>query len=175
MDDRTRQFELVLWPHMRAAYNFARWLVRNDHDAEDIVQEAFAKAFHGMDSFRGGDARAWLLAIVRNATMDFLRRNKPSHEVGWSDKIPEPVDRALDPEHSVLQQSRRDQVSVAISRLPPEFRETLVLREIEELSYKEIAFVLKVPIGTVMSRLCRARNLLVGELGEAVSEKGAGR
>ena len=171
MDSRTRYFELTLWPHLRAAYNFARWLVRNDHDAEDIVQESFAKAFQGMDTFRGGDARAWLLAIVRNTTMNFLRGRNPGREVGWSDRVSEPADLAPDPERVLMQHSRRDQIRAAIDRLPPEFRETLILREIEELSYKEIAFVLKAPVGTVMSRLCRARNLLVRELAE---EKGAG-
>jgi len=171
LDNRTRYFESILWPHLRAAYNFARWLVRNDHDAEDIVQESFAKAFQGMDTFRGGDARVWLLAIVRNTAMNFLRRLQPGREVGWSDRVPEPVDLTPDPEHGLIQRSRRDQVRSAIDRLAPEFRETLILREIEELSYKEIASVLKVPVGTVMSRLCRARNLLVHEL---VGEKGVG-
>jgi RNA polymerase sigma-70 factor (ECF subfamily) len=171
LDNRTRYFELTLWPHLRVAYNFARWLVRNDQDAEDIVQESFAKAFQGMDTFRGGDARAWLLAIVRNTTMNFLRGRKTGREVGWSDQVAEPADLAPDPEHGLIQRSRRDQVRGAIDRLPPEFRETLILREIEGLSYKEIAFVLKAPIGTVMSRLCRARNLLVHEL---VGENGAG-
>ncbi|HYW48578.1 MAG TPA: sigma-70 family RNA polymerase sigma factor [Bryobacteraceae bacterium] len=171
MDQRTRDFEAVLWPHLRAAYNLARWLVRNDHDAEDVVQESFAKAFQGMDNFRGGDARVWLLAIVRNTTINFLHRRRPSQEVGWSNHVPEPVDLAPDPEHSLIRQSRRDQVHDAIDRLPPEFRETLILREIEDLSYKEIASVLKVPVGTVMSRLSRARSLLVREL---ATEKGVG-
>jgi RNA polymerase sigma factor (sigma-70 family) len=171
LDQRTRDFEALLWPHLRAAYGFARWLVRNDHVAEDIVQDSFAKAYQGLDTFRGGDARVWLLAIVRNTTMNFLRRRKAGRETGWSDRVAEPVDLAPDPEHGLIERTRGEQVRGAIDRLPAEFRETLVLREIEALSYKEIAAILKVPMGTVMSRLCRARNLLVKEL---AAEKGAG-
>jgi RNA polymerase sigma-70 factor, ECF subfamily len=172
LDRRSEDFESVLWPNLRAAYNFARWLVRNDHDAEDIVQESFAKAYQAMDNFRGGDARVWLLAIVRNTTMNFLgRRGHAGREVGWSDGIQEPADLAPDPERELIQRSRRERVRSAIECLPPELRETLILREIEDLSYREIASVLKVPVGTVMSRLCRARNLLAREL---VGEKGGG-
>jgi RNA polymerase sigma-70 factor (ECF subfamily) len=164
------EFESLLWPHLRAAYNFARSLVRNDHDAEDIVQESFRKALQAMDGFRGGDARVWLLAIVRNTSMNFLRRRRPGEEIGWSDELPASIDPAPSPEHSLLQRSRRAQIHSAIGHLPSEFRETLILREFEELSYKEIAAVLKVPIGTVMSRLGRARHLLLRELaGEEVA------
>lgn len=161
-----------MWPHLRAAYNLARWLVRNDHDAEDIVQESFGKAFQAMHQFRGGDARVWLLAIVRNMAMNFLRQRKPGREMQWGEHAPEPADTAPTAERSLIQQSRRDRIRAAIDQLPPEFRETLILREIEEMSYKEIAAVLKVPIGTVMSRLARARSLLVREL---ASEAGVGR
>ncbi len=164
MDHRTAQFEQAIWPHSRAAYNFARWLVRNDHDAEDIVQESFLKALGAIHTLRGGDARPWLLAIVRNTALNFLSRQKPAMQAEGSESIELQSDSAPDPERSLIAQSRRDRVRSAIDRLQPEFREALVLREIEGLAYKEIGFVLKVPIGTVMSRLSRARNLLAQEL-----------
>lgn len=147
---------------MRSAYNLARWLVRNGDDAEDIVQEAFLKAFKSLDGFRGGDARVWMLAIVRNTAMNFLRKRKADATVDL-DQL-EPADRSPDPEQGALDESRRGQVRRAIARLEPEFRETLVLREIEGLSYKEIAEALDIPAGTVMSRLSRARQRLLVEL-----------
>src|SRR5262249_4009262 len=154
----------MLWPHLRAAYNFARWLVRNEHDAEDVVQESFVKAFLGLERFRGGDARVWLLAIVRNTAMSLLRGRKS--EVTWpaDDAGLELADSGADPENALIASSRRRQVRRAIEQLPDEFRETLILRELEGLSYKEIAAVLNVPMGTVMSRLARARDLLMREL-----------
>jgi len=164
VDTKVRSFELTVWPHLRAAHNFARWLVRNNHDAEDIVQESFLNAYKALDTFRGGDARVWMLAIVRNTAMNFLRRRKPGVTVNWSIQEHEPQDHAPNPERTLLEQSRREQVHRAISNLDPDFREVVVLREIEELSYKEIASVLNIPIGTVMSRLSRGRNLLLEEL-----------
>ena len=154
-----------MWPHMRAAYNLARWLVRNDQDAEDIVQESFLKAYKAQENFRGSEARTWMLSIVRNTAMDFLRRDKSSIAVRLGDEGYEPKDDSPDPERVLLDQSRRERVRQGISRLEPEFREAIVLREIEGLSYKEISFVLGIPMGTVMSRLSRARNLLLAELG----------
>jgi RNA polymerase sigma-70 factor, ECF subfamily len=164
VNTKVRFFELTMWPHMRAAYNLARWLVRNDHDAEDIVQESFLKAYKAQDNFRGGEARTWMLSIVRNTAMDYLRRNKAGAAASLEDQLHEPEDHAPDPERSLLDQSRRDQVRGAIAKLAEEFREVVVLREIEGLSYKEIAGVLGIPMGTVMSRLSRARNLLLVEL-----------
>ena len=164
MDHRTAQFEQAIWPHSRAAYNFARWLVRNDHDAEDIVQESFLKALGAIHTLRGGDVRPWLLAIARNTALNFLNRQRPAMQAEGSESIEQRRDTAPDPEHSLIAQSRRNRVRSAIARLQPEFREALVLREIEGLAYKEIGFVLKIPIGTVMSRLSRARNLLAQEL-----------
>jgi RNA polymerase sigma-70 factor (ECF subfamily) len=165
VEPKVRAFELTMWPHMRAAYNLARWLVRNDHDAEDIVQESFLKAYKAQESFRGGEAKTWMLSIVRNTAMDFLRRYKTSIVVPLGEDGPEPRDDAPDPERGLLEASRREQVRQAISHLAEEFREVIVLREIEGLSYKEIALVLDIPMGTVMSRLSRARNLLLVELG----------
>jgi len=165
VDTKVRIFELTMWPHMRAAYNLARWLVRNDHDAEDIVQESFLKAYKAQESFRGSEAKTWMLSIVRNTAMDFLRRYKSPITMTLDEPGYEPQDDSPDPERVLLEQSRRDRVRQAISHLEPEFREAIVLREIEGLSYKEIAAVLNIPMGTVMSRLSRARNLLLVELG----------
>ncbi len=163
-------FDEYLWPHLRSAYNVARWLVRNDHDAEDIVQESFLKAYLGAGEFRGRDPRVWLLAIVRNTAINLLRRRRTDRTLPVQDEMPEPVDRAIDPEAMMISQARREQIYAAIGQLPDEFRETLVLREFEGLSYKEIAAITNVPIGTVMSRLSRARALLVEEL---MAERGA--
>lgn len=165
MDTKIKYFELTVWPHVRSAYNLARWLVRNGEDAEDIVQEACMKAFKALDTFRGGDARVWMLSIVRNTAMNFLRKREPNIAVDSTHF--EPADRSPDPEDDMIERSRRDQVHQAIARLEPEFRETIVLREIEGLSYKEIAAILGIPIGTVMSRLSRARQRLLLELAPA--------
>ena len=161
--DRSRYFEMFVWPHMTAAYSFARWMMRNHHDAEDVVQESFVKAFRAVDRLRGEDPRPWLLTIVRNTAINFLNRRR-SEGVDHGENDPEPVDSAPNPEMSLAQRRRRERVRSAIKRLPVEFRETLVLREMEGMAYKEIAAVLKIPVGTVMSRLSRARDLLVGEL-----------
>lgn len=167
VETKVRTFELTVWPHMRAAYNLARWLVGNDHDAEDIVQESFLKAYKAQASFRGSEPRSWMLSIVRNTAMDFLRRYKSGIAAHLDDQVHEPEDQSPDPERALLERWRREQVRRAIAHLAPEFREAIVLREIEGLSYKEIASVLGVPMGTVMSRLSRARSLLLVELGGA--------
>lgn len=169
MLDRRKHFEEKLWPHLGGAYNLARWLVGNPQDAEDVVQESFTKAFQAADGFRGGDARTWLLAIVRNTALNFLERRRPKLEVAWDERAFSAADGAPDPEGRLMRKSRRERVRAAIQRLPKEFREALVLRELEGLPYKEIAAVLNVPMGTVMSRLARARNLLLAALAE---EKG---
>jgi RNA polymerase sigma factor (sigma-70 family) len=170
LDNRAAQFDQTIWPHSRAAYNFARWMVHNDHDAEDILQESLLKALQAIHTMRGADARPWLLAIVRNTAINFINRKQPAMETNWSDSIERHPDTALDPESSLIAESRRDRVRSAIARLQPEFREALVLREIEGLAYKEIGFVLRIPIGTVMSRLSRARDLLAQELHTEGSE-----
>ncbi len=164
MDNRTAYFEQIIWPHARTAYNFARWLVRNDHDAEDIVQESFLKALQAAHTMRGSDARPWLLSIVRNTAINLMQRKRPALEGEWTERAERHADSAPDPEQTLLQQSNRDRVRAAIANLQPEFREALVLREIEGLPYKDIGFVLNIPIGTVMSRLSRARHLLAEEL-----------
>lgn len=164
MDDRAAHFEQIIWPHSRAAYNFARWMVQNDHDAEDILQEALLKALQALNTLRGHDARPWLLAIVRNTAINFVRRKRPSMETEWNEAADRKTDTTSNPEISLMERSRRERVLAAIAGLPSEFRDALVLRELEDLSYKEIGFVLKIPMGTVMSRLSRARTLLAREL-----------
>jgi RNA polymerase sigma-70 factor (ECF subfamily) len=164
LQDQRQHFERAIWPHLRSAYNLARWLVGNQHDAEDIVQESFIKALRAVDRVRIEDERAWLLTIVRNTALNYLQREKPKAEVAWRQEAPEPADHSAGPETRLLLKERRERVRAAIERLPLEFREPLVLREIEGLSYKEIAWVLKIPMGTVMSRLSRARNLLLQDL-----------
>jgi len=164
LQDQRHQFESSIWPHLRGAYNLARWLVGNQHDAEDVVQESFIKAFQAADRIRGTDPRAWLLAIVRNTAFNHMRSRKSKAEIGWGEHLPEPADHGAGPESNLLEEERRIRVRSAIERLPMEFREALVLREIEGLPYKEIAWVLKIPVGTVMSRLSRARKLLMQDL-----------
>ena len=158
------RFELLLLPHLDAAYNLARWLMRNDHDAQDVVQEACLRAMRHFGSFRGEQARPWLLQIVRHTGYSWLRQNRPSEVVALDadeDTWPEAVAPAADEPMAVaVRNADRVLVNRAIAALPIAFREVLVLRELEDLSYKEIARIVDVPIGTVMSRLSRARALM---------------
>ena len=159
---RAKRFERIFLPHLDAAYDFARWLARDDRNAEDICQEACLRAFKSLDSFQGESGRAWLLAIVRNTYYTWFTRNKP-------DAAAVPFDEetmiALGSIDRILQErDARRRVNGALEQLSQEFREVIVLRELEDLSYKEIAEIAKVPIGTVMSRLARARKLLLQHL-----------
>jgi RNA polymerase sigma-70 factor (ECF subfamily) len=156
----------VLLSHLDAAYNLARWLMGNPDDAEDIVQDAYVRALAGADRFRGGDERAWLLSIVRNACHSAHRSQKVRRAEDFDETVhgedtvtPSPEQRAIDRDTS-----RR--VRQAVERLTPEFREVIVLREFEGLSYKEMADVVGTPVGTVMSRLSRARAQLHAALAE---------
>jgi RNA polymerase sigma-70 factor (ECF subfamily) len=147
------QFEQAMLPHLDAAHNLARWLTRNDADAADVVQESYVRALNYFDGFRGGDARAWLLRIVRNTCYTWLRQNRRSElETSFDETIHSAPAAVLRLDPAMLRQ--------AIEELPAEYREALVLREIEGLPYKEIAHVADIPLGTVMSRLARARQLL---------------
>lgn len=158
-------------PHMDAAYNLARWLTRNDHDAQDVVQDAYLRAFRFFDGFHGSEGRAWLLTIVRHTCYSWLEKNRPAEVTTSFDADPAADDRTDfdpgmfaaeggNPEAIALQNAHRRILNQAIAALPLGFREVLILRELEELSYKEIARVVDVPVGTVMSRLARARTLL---------------
>lgn len=155
------RFDQAVLPHLDAAYNLARWIMRNQQDAEDLVQEALLRAFQAFHGFRGQDGRAWLLAIVRNACFSWLRRNRSQEITAAFDEEIHTVDGdLLNPERLALREADSARVRHALENLPAEFREVLVLREIEGLSYKEIATVVDIPVGTVMSRLARARNRL---------------
>jgi RNA polymerase sigma-70 factor, ECF subfamily len=166
---RLAQFEHRVLPHLDAAYNLARWLTRNDHDAEDVVQEAFLRAFRFFDALKDADARPWLLAIVRNTGYSWLEKNRPADIVAIDDAATLSADTVTaghvvpvetNPEVILLQSANRKLVNQSLEDLPVGFREVLVMRELEDLSYKEIARIAGIPIGTVMSRLSRGRELL---------------
>jgi RNA polymerase sigma-70 factor (ECF subfamily) len=156
------RFEALVMPHLDAAYNLARWLTRDTHDAEDVVQDACVRALKYAGSFDGRDARAWFLKIVRNAFYDWLGRNRPAEIVhDGNDTIEAAIDQAaVEPEQAAVRMADLRMLADAVAALPLQFREVLILRELEELSYKEIARVADIPLGTVMSRLARARALL---------------
>lgn len=161
---------------MHAAYNLARWLTRNDEDAQDVTQEACLRAFRFLDGLRPETARPWLLAIVRNTFFSWVERNRPPAPDAHRDGVSAPPDPAStealgetpgdDPESLLLGQENLVLINQALERLPVEYREVLVLRGLEELSYKEIASVTATPLGTVMSRLSRGRRLLAQYLDE---------
>ena len=172
-DSKAARFEEVALPHLGAAYNLARWLVRDDHDAEDMVQEAYMRAFRFFGGYRGGDSRSWLLTIVRNTCYTWLQQNR-------SRELTEPIEDKLDevgigtenPESILLQTVDAQLVRQALEELPIEFREVLIMREMEELSYKQISTIADLPIGTVMSRLARGRKRLRELLVSSMSKEG---
>jgi len=154
------RFEQVVLPHLGAAHNLARWITGNDHDAEDVVQESYLRAFKFFSGYRGENSRPWLLTIVRNTCFTWLRQNRFSElsteleEIHGSERDPG------NPESILLAAAKGEIVRKAIEELPPEFREVVILREMEGMSYKEIADIASIPVGTVMSRLARARSRL---------------
>ena len=159
--EATMQFEQAILPHLDAAYNLARWLTGNDHDAQDVVQDASLRALKFFGGFRGGNSRAWFLTIVRNAFYNWLDKNRPREvSAAGDEELLTVEDPAVDPELLFARSANIAAVRGAIEQLPVEFREITVLRELEEFSYKEIARIAGVPIGTVMSRLARARKQL---------------
>jgi RNA polymerase sigma-70 factor (ECF subfamily) len=158
-DSKQARFEELIMPHLDAAYNLARWLTRNEHDAEDVVQDAFLRAFKFFDGFHGSNSRSWLLSIVRNATFDWLKRNRKSELTAVFDEELHSQD-AAEQAGSSLAGADQEMVRKSIEELPVEFREVTILRELEGMSYKEIAEITGAPIGTVMSRLARARKQL---------------
>lgn len=159
-------FAAVVMPHLDDAYALARWLTGNSADAEDIVQEACVRALRGLDRYSGGNARAWLLAITRNTAFTWMARNRPKALLVTEDiEALAPADDAATPEEALIEKADAAAIEHAIGALPPPFKETLVLRDINGLSYREIAEITNVPVGTVMSRLARARGLLMAALG----------
>jgi RNA polymerase sigma factor (sigma-70 family) len=171
VDDNAR-FANVVMPHIDDAYRLAHWLTGNRTDAEDVVQDASLRAFRAIRGFAGGSARAWVLSIVRNTAYSWLRKNRPATVVTVEDL--EAVERAHakpddsdaeTPEAALIAKTDAEQLRAAIAALPTPFRETLVLRDIEGLDYREIAEATEVPIGTVMSRLARARRRLIATIG----------
>jgi RNA polymerase sigma-70 factor (ECF subfamily) len=163
-DDTLRRFERLALPHLDAAYNLARWLTRNEHDAQDVVQEACLRAMRYFGGFRGDHARPWLLQTVRHTCWSWLKENRPAELVSfddgdepWRDGVAPAAD---EPHTAALRNADRVQLNQAIAALPIALREVLVLRDIEDLSYKEIAGIVDIPIGTVMSRLHRGRRIL---------------
>ena len=178
VDDQTAQtrFAEVFLPHLVDAYRLARWIAGSRADAEDIVQEASLRAFKGIRAFSGGNTRAWALTIVRNASYSWLAKNRPSAVVLSEDLDPrarEQVDQATGgddvptPEAALIAKMEAEEVRKAVASLPLPFREVLVLREIHDLDYRSIAKVIQVPIGTVMSRLARARRLMIAAFQES--------
>jgi RNA polymerase sigma-70 factor (ECF subfamily) len=157
-EEKLRRFEESISPHINSAFNLACWLTRRMEDAEDIVQEAFLRAYRSCESLRGADGKAWLLAIVRNTAMTALKKSQTT--VAFEDSLAAPAGVAADPESILLAAAERDRVRRAVAGLPDEFREAIVLRELEGCSYKEIAAITGVPMGTVMSRLARGREHL---------------
>jgi RNA polymerase sigma factor (sigma-70 family) len=165
MDERRHRFEALVLPHLDAAYRFARWLSRSPSDADDLVQEAVLRAFRGFDALRGSDVKAWLLTIVKNCHLTALKQQQrrafvplpEEHDVQDGEAM---IATTPDPESTSVRRDERRMLHRLMSALPEEHREVLVLREIEEMDYREIATVTNVPIGTVMSRLARARAAL---------------
>jgi RNA polymerase sigma-70 factor (ECF subfamily) len=159
---RRERFEKTVLPHLDAAYSLARWLTRNDQDAQDVTQEACLRAFRFFDGYQGGNMRAWLLTILRNTCYTWLQQNRraDSSEL-FNEEIHSPeLSGSADPEGRVLAGADKETLQRALEELPDVFREALVLRELEGMSYKEIADVTSVSLGTVMSRLARARTRL---------------
>ena len=171
MSEDKERFRTVVQPHLSDAYALARWLTGNAADAEDVVQEACLRAFRGIGGYNGGNARAWVLTIVRNTAFNWLAKTR-SHAmtpIDDEDSLHHPADLAT-PEAVLAAKTDAARVEAAIAALPEALRETFVLREVHELDYKEIAQVTGVPIGTVMSRLARSRNRLLAVLGDAKDE-----
>jgi RNA polymerase sigma-70 factor (ECF subfamily) len=172
------RFASVFLPHLTDAYRLARWLSGSRADADDIVQEASLRALRGIDGFNGINARGWVLSIVRNTAFTWLARNRPSQMV-LADDLDDAGQRTMEadalrsagaetPESAMIAKDQLETIRARVAALPPAFREVLVLREIHDLGYREIAAIVSVPVGTVMSRLARARRILIeqAEAGE---------
>lgn len=170
--DERERFEQTLLPHLDAAYNLARWLTHSDHDAEDLVQAAYLRTLKFFGDHNGTNSRAWLLTIVRNVCYTWLRQKRTRGTAATFDEtIHGGGSDSNNPETQMLSEDRKQSVRRAVEELPPELREVVVLRELEGLSYKEIATIAEIPMGTVMSRLSRARERLRQSLGDCVDRE----
>jgi RNA polymerase sigma-70 factor, ECF subfamily len=176
MGEERRQFEETFLPFLDAAYNLARWIVQHDQDAQDVVQEAYLRAFKGYQGFRGGNGRAWLLTIVRNTAYSWINKHAADGRlVPYEEEKHAEVISFDQSTREIVTEKRKEYLQNALSRLPVEYREVILLYEFEGLSYKELADALGIPVGTVMSRLSRARRRLQQEFthirdAEAVNE-----
>jgi RNA polymerase sigma-70 factor (ECF subfamily) len=157
---KLKSFEEIILPHLNAAYNLARWLTRNDQDAQDVVQESYLRAFRFFDGYRGGDGKSWLLAVVRNTCFTWRRHERRSSNEPFDEMTHSSNMQAQNQEETLVQSSKMSVLRNCIETLPSGFREVLVMRELEEMSYKAISDVACLPVGTVMSRLSRARKRL---------------
>ncbi len=158
---RLRLFEELILPHLDAAYNLARWLTRNEHDAQDVVQEAYLRAFRFFDGYRGGDGKSWLLEIVRNTCSTWRRREKRNlTSVAFDEAAHTPGGDSPNAEEALVEAGNRTVLQNCLEKLPEAFREVVVMRDLEEMSYRQIGEVTGLPAGTVMSRLSRARKRL---------------
>ena len=171
--NKLASFEAAILPHLSSAYNYARFLLQNESDAEDVVQESYLRAFKYFQGYHGGDSRAWLLTIVRNTSYNLLQQNRSRQLVDSIDDSTEVLDTSeySNPETVLRQRIDKDLLKQAIEELPINFREVLILREMEELSYKEIGTLCDLPIGTVMSRLARARARLQEKLAGKINQE----
>jgi RNA polymerase sigma factor (sigma-70 family) len=158
--DERRRYEQATLPHLDAAYNLARWLTQDEHAAEDVVQEAYYRAARYFASFRGGDGRGWLLGVVRRASIDWLKKHRSQSAVAFNEELHDRGNELSNPEFLAIRQSDHAIVRQAMEELPLQLREVIVLRELEGMSYQEIASIAEVPMGTIMSRLSRGRDQL---------------
>ncbi len=168
-DERGR-FEQTTLPHLDAAYNLARWLTQDEHAAEDVVQEAYLRAARYFASFRGGDGRPWLLGVVRRASLDWISKRRTQPAVAFNEELHDQGDDALNPERIAFSNSDQASVRQALADLPLQLREVVVLRELEGMTYQQIATLTEVPIGTVMSRLSRGRQQLQRRLASSFGQ-----
>lgn len=171
--DQRLHFEQLILPHLDAAYNLARWLTHNDQDAQDMVQEACLRAYRFFPGFRGSNSRVWLLTIVRNTCYTWLQqRRRDELTTPFDDEIHDIECDTLNPETLHLQRIDQNKIKEAFEALSVEYREVMVLRELEDLSYKDISVIAHVPLGTVMSRLARARKQLQRYLAAQMNDEG---
>lgn len=172
-DNQSARFEEAVLPHLDAAFNLARWLVRNSTDAQDLVQEAYLRAWKGFAGFHGGDGRSWMLTIVRNTSYTWLRNHSRRNlTVEFDEGVHTQESSMPNPERTFYENANREVLEQALQQLSAEFRESIVLRELEGLSYREISEIAGIPVGTVMSRLARARARLRDYIAAATGEGG---